>query len=80
MCVCRAVEKVPTLPGLKDRYKLWCLLPGRPREPFLIISTLSIATHVLGPWSRPLYASLALRSSHQDVRVVPFIRKLSVDC
>ena len=77
--LCRAIEKIPTLPGLKDRFKLWCVLPDRPKEPFLLVSTLSIASHVMGPWSTPLYASLALRSAHQDIRVVPFIRALSAE-
>ena len=77
--LCQAIEKIPTLPGLKDHYKLWCLLPGRLKEPFLVVSTLSISTHIMGPWSTALYASLVLRESHQDARVAPFIRGLSVD-
>ena len=77
--LCKAIEKTPALPGLKDRYKLWCLLPGRLKEPFLVVSTLSISTHAKGPWSTPLYASLVLRESHQDARVAPLIRELSVD-
>ena len=51
--LCERVEKTPRLPGLKKEFAYVVTLPGRASEPFIVVSALSIATHVKGAWSLP---------------------------
>eukprot|EP00966_Prymnesium_polylepis_P101557 2352021-Prymnesium_polylepis.1 len=75
--LCEEVEKVPALRLMKVEIAMVAVLPSRKTEPFSLISTSSIATHIKGMFVRPLYRSLALHYYHRKIRLVRFLRELS---
>ncbi len=68
---------MPTLSLMRVEIAMVAVLPSRKTEPFSLISTGSIATHVKGMFVRPLYRSLVLHYYHRKIRLVRFLRELS---